>query len=189
LKWQHNDKYAIHKLTKHSCIENRLRRYRKQTGNINPHPLRRSRITYSIPAYYYKCHLDKEAYTKPKKVRIFVKLEVFIWRHVVYVPKSSTTFRRILICVTFRLRDMQEYYMLFWIFARDVGLYSLSVFYKYFPFLLNWCLWMITFTNLKTYLSSAWNTFSVVISNIFGKKRNIIVTFQSYLVTKTFLIL
>ena len=57
------------------------------------------------------------------------KLEVFIWRRVVYVPKSSTTFRGILICVTFRPRDMQEYYMLFGIFARDVGLYSLSVFY------------------------------------------------------------
>jgi len=50
-------------------------------------------------------------------------------RHVVYVPKSSTTFRGILICVIFRPRDMQEYYMSFGIFARYVGLYSLSVFY------------------------------------------------------------
>ena len=57
------------------------------------------------------------------------KLEVFIWRHVVYVPKSSTTFRGILICVIFRPWDMQEYYMLFGIFARDTGLCSLSVFY------------------------------------------------------------
>ena len=57
------------------------------------------------------------------------KLEVFIWRHVVYVPKSSTTFRGILICVIFRPRDMQEYYMLFGIFTRDANLYSLSVFY------------------------------------------------------------
>ena len=57
------------------------------------------------------------------------KLEVFIWRHVVYVPKLSTTFRGILICVIFRHRDMQEYYMLFGIFAKDVGLYFLSVFY------------------------------------------------------------
>jgi hypothetical protein len=58
-------------------------------------------------------------------------LEVFIWRHIVYVPKSSITFRGILICVIFRPRDLQEYYniMLFGIFARDVGLYSLSVFY------------------------------------------------------------
>jgi hypothetical protein len=47
----HNDKYAIHKINKHSCIGNRLKRYRKQTGNINPHSLRRSRITYSILAY------------------------------------------------------------------------------------------------------------------------------------------
>jgi hypothetical protein len=30
--------------------------------------------------------------------------------------------------VIFRPRDMQEYYMLFRIFTRDVGLYSLSVF-------------------------------------------------------------
>ena len=57
------------------------------------------------------------------------KLEVFIWRHVVYVPKLSTTFRGILICVIFRPRDMQEYYMLFGIFTKDVGLYFLSVFY------------------------------------------------------------
>ena len=57
------------------------------------------------------------------------KLEVFIWRHVVYMPKLSTTFRGILICVIFRPRDMQEYYMLFGIFAKDVGLYFLSVFY------------------------------------------------------------
>jgi integrase len=38
-------------MSSHSCIVNRLRRYRKQTGNINPHSLRRSRITYSILAY------------------------------------------------------------------------------------------------------------------------------------------
>ena len=57
------------------------------------------------------------------------KLEVFIWRHVVYVPKSSTTFRGILICVIFRPRDMQEYYMLFRIFSRDTDWCSLSVFY------------------------------------------------------------
>ena len=57
------------------------------------------------------------------------KLEVFIWRPVVYVLKSSTTFRGILICVIFRPRDMQEYYLLFGIFTGDTGLYSLSVFY------------------------------------------------------------
>jgi hypothetical protein len=43
------------------------------------------------------------------------------------VSKSSTTFRGILIGVIFRPMDMQEYYMLFGIFARDVGLYSLSL--------------------------------------------------------------
>jgi hypothetical protein len=46
-----------------------------------------------------------------------------IWRHVVYV----TTFGGILTCSLFRPRDMQEYYMLFGIFARDSSLYSLSV--------------------------------------------------------------
>jgi hypothetical protein len=46
-----------------------------------------------------------------------------IWRHVVYV----TTFGGILTCSIFRPRDMQEYYMLFGIFARDSSLYSLSV--------------------------------------------------------------
>jgi hypothetical protein len=40
-------------------------------------------------------------------------LEVFIWVHVVYVPKSSTTFRGILICVIVRPRDMQEYILMF----------------------------------------------------------------------------
>ena len=63
------------------------------------------------------------------KINKLQKKKVFIWRHVVYVPKSSTTFRGILICVIFRPRDMQEYYMLSGIFARDMGLYSLSVFY------------------------------------------------------------
>jgi hypothetical protein len=37
------------------------------------------------------------------------KLEVFIWRQVVYVPKSSTTFRGILNSVIFSPRDTQEY--------------------------------------------------------------------------------
>jgi hypothetical protein len=79
---------------------------------------------------YYKFHFDKEAYTKPKTSgSLCSKLEVFIWRHAVYLPKLSTTFRGILICVIFRPRDMQESYMLFGIFAKDVGLYFLSVFY------------------------------------------------------------
>jgi hypothetical protein len=51
---------------------------------------------------YCKFHFDKEAWTKPKNVWFLrSKLEVFIWRHVVYVPKSTTTFRGILICVIF----------------------------------------------------------------------------------------
>jgi hypothetical protein len=57
------------------------------------------------------------------------KLEVFIWRHVVYIPKSWTTFRGILICAIFWPMDMLEYYMLFWIFAGDTGLWYLSAFY------------------------------------------------------------
>jgi hypothetical protein len=130
--------------------------------------------------------------------------------NVVYVPKSSTTFGGILICSIFRPRDMQEYYMLFGIFAKDVGLYSLSVSY------ITWTDFQYTniylFCVLHTYYCASftrechgtttlqaqttsiydvighidkyffyrhWNTFSIVISNIFGKKRNIIVTFQS----------
>ena len=50
-----------------------------------------------------------EAYTMPKNAwSLRFKLEVVIWRHVVYVPTSSKTFRGILIGVIFRLRDMQE---------------------------------------------------------------------------------
>jgi hypothetical protein len=62
--------------------------------------------------------------TRSQKTSGFLrsKLVVFIWRHVVYIPKSWTTLRGILICAIFRPRDMQEYYMLFWIFARDTGL-------------------------------------------------------------------
>jgi hypothetical protein len=133
----HNDKYAIHKINKHSCIENRLRRYRKQTGIINPYPLRRYRITYSILAYPWVtkcCHSWTSIQKKGNILQIQLwqgcvheakkrqKLEVFIWRHGVYIPKSWTTFRGILICAIFRPRDMQEYYMLFCIFARDMGL-------------------------------------------------------------------
>jgi hypothetical protein len=61
----------------------------------------------------------------------------------------------------------------------DVFWLRVEVEFVVFSLSLNWCSWMTTFSNLKTYLSSAWNTFSVVISNIFGKKRNSIVTFQS----------
>ena len=52
----------------------------------------------------------------------------------VMLLKSSTTFCGILICVIFRPNDMQEYYTLFGIFARDTGLYSLSVFYIDFQY-------------------------------------------------------
>ena len=38
----------------------------------------------------------------------------------------SIIFRGILICVIFRPRDMQQYYMLFGIFTRDTGSYSMS---------------------------------------------------------------
>jgi ADP-heptose:LPS heptosyltransferase len=81
---------------------------------------------------------------------------------VVYIPKSWTTFRRILICAIFRPRDMQKCYMLFWILRKG------------YDFIIN----------LKTYLSSA-------LKHLFGchfkhawKKRNIIVTFQSSQLTE-----
>ena len=55
-----------------------------------------------------------EVYTKPNNVwSLHFKQEVFIWRHVVYVPKSSTIFRGILICMIFRHGDMQEYIFMF----------------------------------------------------------------------------
>jgi hypothetical protein len=88
-------------------------------------------------------------------------LEVFIWRHVVYVPKSSTTFRVILICVIVRPRDMQEYILMFSIALE------------------NWCSWMTTFRNFKTYLPSALKHLSSCHFKILWKKWNIIVTFQS----------
>ena len=73
--------------------------------------------------------------TRSQKTSGFLhsKLEVFIWRHVVYIPESWTTFRRILICAIFRPRVMQEYYMLFWIFARDTGLYHNTCLFSISP--------------------------------------------------------
>jgi hypothetical protein len=47
--------------------------------------------------------IKNEAYTNHNDVwSLRFKLEVFIWRHVVNVPTSLTTFRGILICVIFR---------------------------------------------------------------------------------------
>jgi hypothetical protein len=40
-----------------------------------------------------------------------------------------------------------------------------------FPFLLNWCSWMTTFRNFKTYLPSALKHLSIVISKFFGKTK------------------
>ena len=64
----------------------------------------------------------------------------------------------------------------FWLRVRLLVKVEFAV---YIPFLLNWCSWMTTFSNLKTYLPSA-------LKHLFGchfkhlwKKRNIIVTFQS----------
>jgi hypothetical protein len=70
------------------------------------------------------------SHTRSQKTSGFLcsKLEVFIWNHVVYTCAKIVN-NGILICVIFRPRDMQEYYMLFVIFTRNVGLYPLSVFY------------------------------------------------------------
>ena len=47
---------------------------------------------------------------KPNNVWSFhFKLEVFIWRHVVYASKSFNIIRGILICVIVRSRDVQKY--------------------------------------------------------------------------------
>jgi len=71
---------------------------------------------------------DKEVYTKRKNVwSLRSKLELVIWRHVDYVPKSSTTFRGILICLIFSCRDMQEYYMLFGIFTCLFSLFLVPI--------------------------------------------------------------
>jgi hypothetical protein len=63
-------------------------------------------IKFKRKGKYCKFHLDvaKNVWS------LCSKLEVFISRHVVYVPMSSTTFRGILIYVIFRSRDMQECY-------------------------------------------------------------------------------
>jgi hypothetical protein len=93
---------------------------------------------------------------------LYSKLEVFIWRHVVYVPKLSTTFRGILICVIFRPSDMQEYYMLFGIFAKDVGLYFTVCFlYRLSRFPIHKCLFIlcIAYLSLCTfYRGVSWNS-------------------------------
>jgi hypothetical protein len=61
---------------------------------------------------------------------VHFKLEVFIWRHVFYVPKSSITFRGILICVIFRPIDMQEYISMF-----SIALEWRQLYYSYEPYL------------------------------------------------------
>jgi hypothetical protein len=63
----------------------------------------------------YKQILSKLKRTRSQKNIWFghFKLEDFICRHVVYVPKSATAFRGILICVIFRPSDMQEYILMF----------------------------------------------------------------------------
>jgi hypothetical protein len=59
-------------------------------------------------------NLSKLKRTRKEKVwSLRFKLEVFTWPHVVYVPKSSTTFFGILICVIFKPMDMQEYIFIF----------------------------------------------------------------------------
>ena len=90
------------------------------------------------------------------------KLEIFIWRHVVYVPKSSTTFRGILICVIFRPRDMQEYYM----FIRDLRkgcgfIFPVCFLYRLSRFPIHECLVIlcIAYLSLCTlYRGVSWNS-------------------------------
>ena len=90
------------------------------------------------------------------------KLEVFIWRHVVYVAKSSTTFRGILICVIFRPRDMQEYYM----FIRDLRkgcgfIFPVCFLYRLSRFPIHECLVIlcIAYLSLCTlYRGVSWNS-------------------------------
>ena len=67
----------------------------------------------TLQTYFSLTFIKIEAYTKKKVCSLRFRLEVFIWCHVVYVPKSSTAFRGILICVISRSRDMQEYFFMF----------------------------------------------------------------------------
>jgi hypothetical protein len=84
-------KYAIHKINEHSCIGNRLRRYRKQTGIINPYLLRRSRITYSILArisrfqywnYLLQYFNPREASVTSPTMNVTSSLVKLFWKNV-----------------------------------------------------------------------------------------------------------
>ena len=68
----------------------RLLKIKKKNVVIHEHQFKRK-------GKYCKFYFDKKAYTKPKNFwSLRSKPEVLIWRHIIYVPKSSTTF---LICV------------------------------------------------------------------------------------------
>jgi hypothetical protein len=69
----------------------------------------------TLQTYFSLTFIKIEAYSKSKKKNVSslrFRLKVFIWRHVVYVLKSSTALRGILICVIYTLTDMQEYFFM-----------------------------------------------------------------------------
>jgi len=113
---------------------------------------------------YCKFHFDKEAWTKPKNVwSVRFKLEVFIWCHVVYVPKSLITFHGIFIWVIFRQRDMQEYILMFSICIRMeiTVLFKWTVFaiYKLRRFPIHTCLFILCIASLGIfYKGVSWNS-------------------------------
>jgi hypothetical protein len=79
---------------------------------------------------YCKFHFDKEAYSKPKTSDLYTLSWKSSYDGMLFMCQSrQQQFHGFVICVIFRPRDLQEYYMLFGIFARDTSLYSLSVFY------------------------------------------------------------
>jgi hypothetical protein len=89
------------------------------------------------------------------------KLEVFIWRHVVYVPKSLTTFRRILICVIFRPRDMQEFYVIQDLRKGCGFIFPVCFLYRLRRFPIHECLVIlcIAYLSLCTfYMGVSWNS-------------------------------
>jgi hypothetical protein len=90
------------------------------------------------------------------------KLEVFIWQHVVYVPKSSTTFCGILICVIFRPKDMQEYYNVIWDLRKGCGfIFPVCFLYRLSRFSIHECLVIlcIAYLSLCTfYRGVSWNS-------------------------------
>ena len=101
--------------------------------------------------------------TRSQKTSGFLrsKLEVFIWRHVVYIPKSWTTFRGILICANFRPRDMQEYYVILDLRKGYGFIIPVCFLYRLSQFPIHKCLFILCIAYLSLcifYKGVSWNS-------------------------------